>query len=174
MAKRGRPLGAKSKRPQGFKRAAKILEGIREAIHEGRLSLDDDPEAHEAYGTVLYIMRGQISGRHSGTRLSAALAILDRRLGRPKQTTEHELGATFTELIEKSMEVNTGRRLPSAKIPVLEGEVVGSDRPEVLPSSDPTAVQNRLFSHQRDAVPIPRLEPEVDHVPINIKEELAS
>jgi hypothetical protein len=106
----------KGRSPQ-LARAMRVLQDIRFNMKEGETFEDLDPQAFEAVGVVLGIMRGTIKGRHLSTRLNAALAVLYQYRGRPAQRTEHDVGTTLAELIEKSMELEAKGEIPSLPEP---------------------------------------------------------
>lgn len=97
--------------------AKRVLRDIRANMAEGETFEDLDPQAHEAVGIVLGIMRGTIRGRHLATRLTAALAILHQYRGKPVGKHEVDVGDNLVDLIQKSMELEekTKGSLPKPK-----------------------------------------------------------
>jgi hypothetical protein len=87
-------------------------------LEEGKSFEDLDPQANEAVGIVLGIMRGTIRGRHLSTRLNAALAVLYQYRGRPAQKTELEAGDKLVDLINRSMELEE-RKIPQSLTPAV-------------------------------------------------------
>ena len=107
--------------PHGWKKAARVLNEIRDMIEEGRISEEQDPEAFEAVGTILAIMRGQIAGRHTLTRLQAAITILEQRKGKAVQKQVHDLGDSFADVLMASIEREEKiRELPEPDPKLLE------------------------------------------------------
>jgi hypothetical protein len=115
-------MAKKTKRPRGLGKALRLVHQIRENMEEGKTFESLDPNAYEAIGVILGIMRGTIRGRHLSARLNAATTVLYQYRGRPIQKTEADIGGTLAELIERSMELE-------AKQPAgfIEGEVVDAD-----------------------------------------------
>lgn len=62
-----------------------LPQGVRKAIEACLLADENDPLRKEAEGIILQIMRGELTGRHIQTRLSAAVLALERARGKPTQ-----------------------------------------------------------------------------------------
>jgi len=91
-------------------KAMQMVEEIRDNMQEGETFEDLDPQAHEAVGIILGIMRGKIKGRHLNTRLHAAITVLYQYRGRPTQKTEVDVGGTLADLITESMKLDGPKR----------------------------------------------------------------
>lgn len=91
----GKGSGGKRKgagRPKGSKHV--LPRGAVAAILAARRSHAEDPNAAEAEGFILQIMRGTIR-TNTVTRLGAARDVLDRRIGKPTQVVEHQGDVTI-------------------------------------------------------------------------------
>ena len=71
----GRPKGSKDTLPSG---SVKLIQTARQAE---RLGI----KADEAWGTILQVMRGEITGRYLRDRLSAAVFVLEQEIGKARQ-----------------------------------------------------------------------------------------
>ena len=91
-------------------KAARLLAEIRENMGEGQTFEDMDPEAVEAVGVILGVMRGTIRGRHTATRLTAATTLLHQYRGKPGSKGEMEIGDNLAQLIERSMNLERKER----------------------------------------------------------------
>lgn len=111
-ARKGMAKGYKRSGVSGMKKtlaliaASKELQDIRNAIEEGRTMEEFDPQAFEAVGVILQIMRGKLRGRHITVRLAAARSVLEQFRGLPKRQLEVEVGTTYADLIERSIDAN--------------------------------------------------------------------
>jgi hypothetical protein len=116
IPRKGSRISSMSRHLPRFAGAARALEQIRDSLEEGQSFEDLDPQAFEAVGTILKIMRGEIIGRNIQTRLSASMAILYQYRGRPVQRREVDVGGTLADLIERSMSIESRERkeLPPA------------------------------------------------------------
>ena len=101
------------------KRAAALAREYAGRIADAQISTDVDPEAYEAFGTILAIMRGEIVGKYLGFRLAAASRILEEVRGKPLQRVSHDVGGTLAALVEGSI-----RRLDGTMPKMLTARVV--------------------------------------------------
>lgn len=113
-------------------RAGKLLQEVRANMEEGESFEDFDPQALEAVGVVLGIMRGKIRGRHTATRLTAATTLLHQYRGKPGNKHEMEIGDNLAQLIEKSMKLE-GRERPELPAPeeIEDAEIVEDENVSV-------------------------------------------
>lgn len=129
-----RTRGAKSKYGRGkngLKKALDLLQEIRENMQEGASFEEFDPTALEAVGTILGVMRGQITGRYVGFRLSAATTVLERYRGKPLAKTQADIGDNLRALLERSLDQQD--QLSPEERAKFVGK--GSSRAHALPSS---------------------------------------
>ena len=99
--------------------AFQLVQEMRDHIEDGRTFEDIDPSATEAIGVILGIMRGTVSGRNLGTRLTAAVTVLERYRGKPTQKTEHDVTATLAQLLQASID-SPPKQLPAPTIDIEE------------------------------------------------------
>jgi len=79
--------GAGSGRRPGV--AESLPRGVRALIETAQQAERLGIVTDEAWGTVLGVMRGTVAGRHLRERLSAAVFVLEQKIGKAKQAIEH-------------------------------------------------------------------------------------
>jgi len=89
-------------RPKGVREY--LPRGMRQAIEAAKHADLSDPEAQEAMGVILEVMRAERPGRHAMARLKAATTRLAYARGLPVQPVKHSGSVSLLDLLTQAHE----------------------------------------------------------------------